>query len=66
MRALILDRAQPRIERIAERSLVIDSGGEVARLDLTLRDAVLGVRVFGFAPRAERADVDASARVADA
>jgi hypothetical protein len=37
VRALILDRAQPRIERVAQRPLVIDGGRKVARFDPALR-----------------------------
>jgi hypothetical protein len=37
VRALIGDRRQPRIERVAQRPLVIDGGRKVARFDLALR-----------------------------
>jgi hypothetical protein len=49
VRALVLDRAEPAIERIAERALVIDGGGKVARLDPALRDSVLLFGERGFA-----------------
>jgi hypothetical protein len=65
VRALILDRAEPRIERVAERALVIHSGREVTRLDRALRDAMLFVRGLGFLLRSKRSDIDADALLAD-
>ncbi|MBV8757258.1 MAG: hypothetical protein JO257_08295 [Deltaproteobacteria bacterium] len=47
MRALVLDRLEPRVERVTERARVVHGGREVARLDRALRDAMLFVRGFG-------------------
>lgn len=65
MRALVLDRAEPRVERVAHGALVIHGGGELAGLDPALRDSVLLFRELGFAPRCERSDVDLDALLAD-
>jgi hypothetical protein len=54
VRALVCDRAQPRIERVAERPLVVHGGWEVARLGCALRDAMLFVRGLGLLLRSER------------
>ena len=61
MRPLVLDRAQPGVQRVAERARVVQGRRWVARPDPALRDAVLLVRVLGVALRSERPDVDPDA-----
>jgi hypothetical protein len=54
VRALVLDRLEPRIERIGHGPLLVHGGGELASLDPALRDTVLLCGKLGFAPRTIR------------